>query len=96
MPRRYLMLLSPVVLADVGVPRLDERSVELYALALSYPFVSGAQLFEDVAGRHVRAAAAVALAPEKSAAAKARARDLDWWETAEELLVELRQLGWSG
>ena len=36
------------------------------------------------------------MAPEKSAAAKARARDLDWWETAEELLVELRQLGWSG
>ena len=75
-------------------PALKERAVELYAMATSHPFIAKAQLFEDVAGRYVRAATAD-LEPEVVQAAKARGGELDWWETAETLLEELRELGWA-
>jgi tetratricopeptide (TPR) repeat protein len=96
--RAFIMLLHlmPVIsllLVESDEPSLKERAVELYSLATGHPFVAGAQLFEDIAGRHVRAAAAAALAREALAAAEARGRDLDWWDTAEELLAQLRQLG---
>jgi tetratricopeptide (TPR) repeat protein len=87
-PLLYLMPVIPVVLADENNPQLKERAVELYALATSHPFVAKAQLFEDIAGRYVRAATAD-LPPEVLEAAQARGRALDWWETAEELLQEL-------
>ena len=65
-----------------------ERAVELYALASRYAFVAHSQWFEDVAGRHV-AAAAESLPPEVVAAARERGRARDLWETAKELLEEL-------
>jgi hypothetical protein len=67
-----------------------ERAVELYALALRYPFVSSSRWFEDIAGRHIASAAAI-LPPDVVAAAqeRGRARDLD--ETVKELLVELEE-----
>jgi tetratricopeptide (TPR) repeat protein len=65
-----------------------ERAVELYALASRYPVVANSRWFEDVAGKHI-AAAAGALPPDVVAAAqeRGRARDLD--ATVKELLTEL-------
>jgi hypothetical protein len=64
------------------------RAIELYALASAHPFVAHSRWFRDVAGRHIRAAAA-ALPPEVVAAAGERGRARDLRATAEELLAEL-------
>jgi hypothetical protein len=63
-------------------------------MALLWPGLpqKSAQLFEKIAGGHIRAAAAT-LPPEVVEAAQARGRALDWWEVAQELLAELRQVG---
>jgi hypothetical protein len=55
-----------------------ERAVDLYALAMRYPFVAKSCWFEDVIGRHI-AAVSGTLAPEVVRAARERgqARDLD-------------------
>jgi tetratricopeptide (TPR) repeat protein len=66
-----------------------ERAVELYTLALNNPYVANSQWFEDVAGKHI-AKAAESLPVEVVEAAEERGRKRDIWETAEELLVELR------
>jgi predicted ATPase len=84
-----------VVLAEDTDPQLKQRAVELYALAETQPYVAKSQLFEDIAGRYVKAAIAE-LPAELVRTARARVRVLDWWETAEELLEELRDLGWAG
>lgn len=84
----HLGLVLPAValiLADQGAV---ERAVELYALASCYPLVANAQWYEDVAGKHI-AAAAKALPPEGVAAAKERGRVRDLDATVKELLVEL-------
>jgi DNA-binding SARP family transcriptional activator/predicted ATPase len=93
-PLLHLMPVIPVLLADEEDEKLKERAVELYAMARGHPFVARATLFEDVAGRHIRAATAD-LPPDVVAAAQARGRALDWWETAEALLAELKGLGWD-
>jgi tetratricopeptide (TPR) repeat protein len=90
-PLLHLMPIIPVVLADAGEV---ERAVELYALAESHPLVANSQLFEDIAGRHIKAAGA-ALPPDVVEAARERGRELDWWDTAAELLDELPKLGWT-
>jgi predicted ATPase/DNA-binding SARP family transcriptional activator len=86
-PLLHLVPVIAVVLADAGEV---ERAVEVYALAESHPYVASSQLFEDIAGRFVEAAAA-ALPPHVAEAAREQGRTLDWWETAEELLDELRE-----
>jgi tetratricopeptide (TPR) repeat protein len=91
-PLLHLMPIIPVVLADAGEV---ERAVELYALAESHPFVANSQLFKDIAGRFVEAAAAT-LASDVVAATWERGRALDWWDTAAELLDKLPKLGWRG
>jgi predicted ATPase/DNA-binding SARP family transcriptional activator len=83
-----LMFVLPgmaLLLADEGQV---ERAVELYALASCDPLVANSRWFEDVAGRHI-AAAAASLPPEVVTAAqeRGRARDLD--ATVAELLEEL-------
>jgi predicted ATPase len=65
-----------------------ERAVELYALASRHPFVANSRWFEDVAGKHITAAAAT-LPPDAAAAAQERGRARDLWATVEELLAEL-------
>ena len=65
-----------------------ERAVEIYALASRYPTVANSQWFEDVAGKHIAAAAAT-LPPDVVAAAEERGRARDLWATAQELLEEL-------
>jgi hypothetical protein len=65
-----------------------ERALDIYALASRYPFVAHSRWFEDVAGKHIAAAAAT-LPPDVVAAAQERGRARDLWATAEELLAEL-------
>jgi tetratricopeptide (TPR) repeat protein len=65
-----------------------EQAVEVYALASRYPYVANSRWFEDVVGKHI-AAATADLAPDVVAAAKARGRERDLWETAGALLDEL-------
>ena len=86
------MPIIPVVLADSGEV---ERAVELYALAESHPLVAKSQLFDEIAGRPIKAAGA-ALPPDVVEVAQARGRALDWWDTATELLDELAERGWRG
>jgi tetratricopeptide (TPR) repeat protein len=79
------------LLADHGKV---ERAVEIYALAATQGIVANSKWFEEIAGDAVARAAEVL--PEKVVeAAKARGRELDLWETAEGLLVELEQAGWG-
>jgi tetratricopeptide (TPR) repeat protein len=87
-PLLHLLPVIAAALADADEPGLHERALELYALSATRPLVAKAPLFEDIAGRYVRAATA-SLPPEVVAAAQERGRKLDWWETAEALLDEL-------
>jgi hypothetical protein len=83
-PLWYIFPLVALLMNDQGEP---ERAVELYALASRVPFVANSRWFEDVAGRHITTAAKN-LPPKVVAAAKARGRERDLWETAAELLAE--------
>ena len=77
--------LLPAVALYLAVQGKTERAVELYALATRYPYVANSRWFEDVAGRHIRAAAE-ALPPDVVAAAQARGRACDLWATVKALL----------
>jgi hypothetical protein len=65
-----------------------ERAVEVYALASRYSAVANSRWFEDIAGKHIAAAATI-LPPDVVAAAQERGRARDLWATMEELLAEL-------
>jgi tetratricopeptide (TPR) repeat protein len=93
-PLLHLLPVIAVALVNVEDSTLKERAAELHGLATSQPLVAKSPLFEDVAGRYVKAATAT-LPPDVVEAAQARGRALDWWETAEVLLDELCGLGWS-
>lgn len=67
--------------------------MEVYALAVSHPFVAKSRLFADIVGQHIAAVAAT-LPPEVVEAAQSRGRALEWWATAAALLEELPRLGW--
>ena len=84
----HILPLIAVVLTDEEQDSLNERAVELYALAKSHPFIANSSLFEDIAGKHITAATAH-LPADVVARAQERGRALDWWETAETLLDEL-------
>lgn len=63
------------------------RAVELYALAETFPHIANSAFFDEVAGRHVRAADAT-LAPDVADAARQRGAALDLWATVEALARE--------
>jgi hypothetical protein len=65
-----------------------ERAVELYALATRYGMVANSRWFEEIAGKHI-AAAAETLSLESATAARERGQARDLWATAQELLAEL-------
>jgi predicted ATPase/DNA-binding SARP family transcriptional activator len=88
MPLLHLLPVIALTLAEGDEPGLQERAVELYALAAKQPLVAKGPFFEDVTGMHIRAAAA-ALPPDVVQAAQRRGRALDGWEAARELLAEL-------
>jgi hypothetical protein len=86
-PLAYALPAFALLLADDGQ---IERAVDLYALASRYAYVANSQWFEDVAGRHI-AAAAANLPSDVVTAAQDRGRARDLWETAKELLEELQE-----
>jgi tetratricopeptide (TPR) repeat protein len=94
-PLLHLLPTIPLLLADEGADALQERAVELYALAKTQPFVAHSPLVEEIAGKPIAAKTAT-LPPEVIAAAQERGRALDWWETARRLQNELPALGWAG
>jgi tetratricopeptide (TPR) repeat protein len=85
-PPVYVLPALALLLVDQGEV---ERAVELYALASRYPLVANSRWFEDIAGRHI--AAAAQLPPDVVAAAQERGRARDLWATVEELLAELEE-----
>jgi tetratricopeptide (TPR) repeat protein len=90
-PLLDIMPIVSLLLADQGEV---ERGIELYSLANQHPFVRQAQLYEDIAGRHI-AALAESLPPDVVEAAKARGQAREMWDTASGLLEELPKLGWN-
>ena len=64
-----------------------ERSIELYSLAQRFGHIKNSRWFKNVAGRELDGVGA-ALSPEVASAAEARGRELDLWQTADELLEE--------
>jgi tetratricopeptide (TPR) repeat protein len=88
-----LLALPPIalMLAEQGH---QERAIELYALAWRHPLLANAQNFIDTFGQPLDTVAA-ALPPGIAAAAQARGRALDLWQTAAALKRELTALGWG-
>jgi transcriptional regulator with XRE-family HTH domain/tetratricopeptide (TPR) repeat protein len=56
-----------------------ERAIEIYTLAMKYPYVANSKWFKDVFGVQVDSLAAQ-LPPETVSAARSRGRELDLWE----------------
>ncbi len=90
----HLIPILPVVLAASKDEVLQERAVELYALAKTQPFVANSRLFKDIAEKPLQVATAN-LQKDIILAAQTRGQALDWWKTAEMLLDELQELGWA-
>jgi tetratricopeptide (TPR) repeat protein len=89
--RNELMLAEFIPLA--ALLALDsgeiEQAIELYALASRYPLVANNRWFDDLVGNQI-AAAAVTLPAPILQAAQQRGQSLDLWETAQGLVLELR------
>jgi hypothetical protein len=89
---REALPIIALFLADRGEA---ERAVEFYTLGTTrYANVANSRWFEDIAGRHIKAIAAT-LTPEAVAAAEARAKARDYYQTANELFEELSEPGWA-
>jgi tetratricopeptide (TPR) repeat protein len=88
-----LLALPPIALLLAEQGR-QERAIELYALAWCHPLIANAQCFIDSFGQQLDTVVA-ALPPAQAAAAQARGRLLDLWETAAALPAELKALGWA-
>ncbi|TFG65912.1 MAG: hypothetical protein E4H27_10370 [Anaerolineales bacterium] len=67
-----------------------EWAVAVYSLASQQAFIANSRWFYDIAGKHIEKAAE-SLPTDVVEAAKACGRELDIWETAENLLVELNE-----
>jgi tetratricopeptide (TPR) repeat protein len=94
-PLMHLMPILPIVLADCQDQALQERALELYAMAKTLPFVANSRLFKDIAEKPLQEATAQ-LPQDVILTAQSRGQKLDWWSTAEMLLKELHELGWAG
>jgi len=86
----YVLPAAALLLADAGQSAGSnrERAVELYTLALRYPFVAKSRWFADVAGNQLAAVAAT-LPAERVAVLEESGQSLDLETTAAELLTEL-------
>jgi hypothetical protein len=80
----YCLPVAALLAADDG---RFERSIELYSLAQRFGHIANSRWFKNVAGRELDGVGA-ALSPEVASAAEARGRELDPWQTADELLEE--------
>ena len=78
----------PLAALDAASHGQIETAVELYALASCAPYIANSPWFEDVAGRHV-AAAARSLSAAEVAAAQPRGQSRELWQVVEDLLITL-------
>lgn len=84
-----LVFVLPISLYLLIKQKRYEDAVEIFVgLTARFPFVAKSQAIEDIVGCHISKAAA-SLPPEVVAAAQARGRARDPWETTRELLAEL-------
>ena len=90
----HVLPILPVLLAGEEAVQHKVRAVEVYALANSHPFIANCQFFYDIAGKEIEQVEAV-LPSDVVAVAKARGQGLEFWETAENLLQEITELGWG-
>jgi hypothetical protein len=81
---RLLTALPGVALALADRGEI-EQAVEVYALAMRYAMIASSRWFEEIAGKHI-AAAAEALPLDAAAAARERGQARDLWATVQELL----------
>ena len=84
-PIIYCLPLVALFAADDGDHR---RAIELYGLAQQYGYISNSCWFADVACNELDEVRA-SIPKDVAAAAEARGREMDVWETAEALLREL-------
>ncbi len=89
LPTRHALWAAALLFADSGD---DGRAVELGAL--NQHMTGDGVWYQDVCYRRLSQAAA-ALPPDVAAAAQARGRELDFWQTASRLLEEVSGLGWD-
>lgn len=84
-PIMYCLPIAALLTADEGRP---ERAIELYGLAQQFGHITNSRWFEEVACRELEEVRAT-LPPEVASAAIAKARELDLWSTADQLLLDL-------
>jgi predicted ATPase len=81
----YCLPAAALLAVDDSQP---SRAVELYSLAQQFDHITNSRWFEKIACRELDGVMA-SMSPEAAASAQARGREMDLWETAEELLLEL-------
>jgi hypothetical protein len=85
LPLLFALPLAALLLADQGQ---IERAVEVYALAVRYPFVANSEWVEAVFGRPL-ATIAADLSAAQVAAAQERGQNREAWSTVAELVAEM-------
>jgi hypothetical protein len=83
-----LMNVLPMAALVLTGEKQPLRAVELYEVALTFPHVANAKLFEDVVGNEITAIAST-LEPSDVENARRRGRERDPWAMAKELLADL-------
>jgi tetratricopeptide (TPR) repeat protein len=81
-----LLILPLAALVSLSQGKLT-RAIELYTLARQFPFIANARWFEDVAGKHIDAAA-MQLTVDQMQAAQLRGMGADLLAEIETLLLE--------
>ena len=85
LPLIYCVPAAALIVADDGQ---SERAIELYGLAKQFGHIANSRWFAEIACRELDSVIA-SLPPEVASAAEARGRELDVWETADQLLRDL-------
>jgi len=85
LPFIYCLPIAALIAADDGQ---SKRATELYSLAKQYAHIANSRWFNEIACRELDGVIA-SLPPEVASAAEARGRELDVWETADQLLLDL-------
>jgi ATP/maltotriose-dependent transcriptional regulator MalT len=85
LPLIYCIPAAALITADNGQ---SERAIELYSLAKQFGHIANSGWFDEIACRELDSVLA-SLPPDVASAADARGRELDVWETADQLLMDL-------
>ena len=88
MATNSLMHVLPMAAFILTRERQLLQAVELYEVALTFPLVANAKLFEDIVGNEITATAKI-LDPSEVKKARKRGRERNPWKVAVELLAHL-------